>query len=58
MLIIEDGTGVANANSYVDLAQVTAYARLIGNTAWDDSASRQTAAVLAATRFIDARCVN
>ena len=37
MLIIEDGTGVANANSYVDLAQVTAYARLIGNTAWDDT---------------------
>ena len=33
-LIVEDGTGLANAESYVSVADATTYHANIGNTAW------------------------
>lgn len=33
-LIVEDGTGLANAESYVSVADATAYHARMGNTAW------------------------
>lgn len=33
-LIVEDGTGLANAESYISVADATTYHAAIGNTAW------------------------
>jgi hypothetical protein len=33
-LIVEDGTGLANAESYVSVAAATTYHANVGNTAW------------------------
>ena len=33
-LIVEDGTGLANAESYVSVADATTYHTNYGNTAW------------------------
>lgn len=66
VLTVEDGTGLANANSYVDVATATAYfearvptsasaawtAALIAGSPVDDSV--QKAALISATRFGDA----
>lgn len=35
MLILEDGTKVANANTLITMAMVSSHATLVGNTAWD-----------------------
>jgi hypothetical protein len=52
-LTIEDGTGVANANSYCDAAFVTNYAESVENKVWANNKSRQVVALINATRYID-----
>jgi hypothetical protein len=53
-LIVEDGTVIEGANSYVAIADVTAYASAIGNTAWAAAAeAAQEAAILRAMRYIE-----
>ena len=52
-LILEDGTGVTNANSYVTLQEVSTYAETILGSTWDQNCSLQLLAVVNASRFID-----
>jgi len=56
-LIVEDGTGVANANSYVSLDYANAYHdAVLYKTAWTENASpeEKTRALIGAARMIDA----
>jgi hypothetical protein len=53
-LVVEDGTGIATANSYVTLAEVATYHTDRNNTSWGSaSTASQTAAVIDATRYLD-----
>lgn len=52
-LIVEDGTGVANANSYCDATFVTNYAESIESSVWSNNKSRQVVALINATRYVD-----
>lgn len=52
-LIVEDGTGVADANTYLTAEYVSEYAETIGSAVWDDNESKQAVALIQATRFID-----
>jgi hypothetical protein len=58
-LIVEDGTGVTGANSYVSLEDVNEYHAARGNTAWADAASSpdeaREGAIVRATQYIDAK---
>lgn len=53
-LVVEDGTGKADADSYVSLAAAESYHVKYGNLAWADaeSADRETA-LRKATRYLD-----
>lgn len=54
VLIVEDGTGNnPDANGYVDADYVADYADSIGSTSWCDNTSKQSLAIVQATRFID-----
>ena len=46
-LIIEDGSGLTNAESYVDESYVNAYFLKRGNTEWDSIANKESRIVLA-----------
>ena len=53
-LVVEDGTGLPTANSYVSLAEVAAYHADRNHPAWGSaSTASQTAAAIAATRYLD-----
>lgn len=52
-LIVEDGSGVENANSYCTAAFVTAYAETIESSVWSNNKSRQAVALINATRYVD-----
>jgi hypothetical protein len=53
-LVVEDGTGLANANCYYAQADVTTYHADAGNAAWAaGSSANQIAAIIRATRAID-----
>lgn len=56
-IVVEDGTGLANANSYVSVADADAYHSARGNSAWTESSTSpdqgKTAALIRATTFID-----
>lgn len=57
-LIVEDGTGLRAAVSYVALADATTYHQTSGNAAWLAAEVQDTdreGALVRATRFIDAR---
>lgn len=60
-LIVEDGTGVNNADAYISLAECDAYHVNLGNSDWEidaeDSANvaKRENAIKKATAFIDAR---
>lgn len=56
-LIVEDGTGLANSNTYVDEAYVLAYLQLRGrDTPWTAGGGpAQQAACVAATDYIETR---
>lgn len=53
MFIIEDGTGIANANGYVSVAFVDTYALDRGFTAWTGADAVKEAAIVRATDHID-----
>lgn len=54
-LTVEDGTGLADANAYVDVAFVDAYAQDYGKTAWSNtlSAPQKEVHIRKATQFVD-----
>ena len=47
MLVIEDGTGLTNSESYVDESYVDAYFLKRGNTEWDSITNKESRIVLA-----------
>ena len=46
-LVLEDGTGLSNSESYVDVAYVDAYFLKRGNTEWDSITNKESRIVLA-----------
>lgn len=56
-LVVEDGTGLETANSYVSVADADAYHTLRQNTTWTDLAiaADKEAALVKATDFLDER---
>ena len=55
-MIVEDGTGLIDANSYVDIAYVDEYHRLRDNTLWADSDDNDKASsIIRASQYIDER---
>lgn len=55
MLIVEDGTGLSNAESYVSVADADAYHSAMGNSSWatGDTAAKE-AALRRGTQYLDA----
>ena len=54
-LIVEDGTGLANADAYASVATVTAYHTAFGNDGWADfDSTQQEVLIRRATRDLDA----
>ena len=55
-LIVEDGTGLPNADSYVSLVESSAYHTAMGNSAWGAaSPSDQESALRRSTQYLDTR---
>jgi hypothetical protein len=54
-LTVEDGTGLADADSYVSVAQADAYHSAMGNSGWSGETVALEAALRRATQYIDAR---
>jgi hypothetical protein len=54
MMIVEDGTGRADAESYVSVADATDYFTRFGNPAWSGEVPDLEAALRRATQYIDA----
>lgn len=57
-MVIEDGTGVADAESYVSISEATAYAEKMGHSAWLTASvtdAQREAALRQATAYIDSR---
>jgi hypothetical protein len=52
-LVVEDGTGLANANSYVSVADADAYFSLRPNSAWCVSVTKKEQALRRATDYVD-----
>lgn len=52
-LIVEDGTGKADANSYASLDDANGYHSLRGHTAWTGADEVKEAALVRATSYID-----
>lgn len=52
-LIVEDGTGLNNANSYISVADCGLYHDKMGNTLWTGSDSAKEVALRRATQYID-----
>jgi hypothetical protein len=52
-LVVEDGTGVENATSYVSLTNADAYHTKYDNTSWSGSDSDKDVALTIASRAID-----
>lgn len=53
-LVVEDGTGLSNADSYVSVATVDAYHLAMGNTTWTGADSVKEPAIRRATQYLDA----
>lgn len=57
-LVVEDGTGLLNSNTYVTRAAATEYHRLRDNVLWETASENdQCAALIRATQYIDTRWV-
>lgn len=54
-LIVEDGTGMADANSYESVENADAYFSARGITAWSGNGPVKEAALIAATEYVDIR---
>ena len=52
-LIVEDGTGLSNAESYLSVADADTYHASLGTTAWTGANSVKEAALRKATRHLD-----
>ena len=52
-IIVEDGTIVDDANSYLSVADATTYHALFGNTTWTNLADLQEVALIRATQAAD-----
>lgn len=52
---LEDGTGIADANAYVDVAYADAYFTDRANAAWTGSNVAKQAAIINATDYIESR---
>jgi hypothetical protein len=52
-LVVEDGTGLANAESYLSVADATDYFVRYGNPAWNGEIPDLEAALRRATQYID-----
>lgn len=55
VLVVENGTGLSNANAYVSVAFVDAYATLHNSATWQGNAAQKEAAIIQATQYIDAK---
>lgn len=53
-LTVEDGSGLANANGYVSVADADAYHAARGTAAWAGTSDVKGAAIVRATAYIDA----
>lgn len=54
-IVVEDGSGVVGANSYISTAFVDAYAALRGNSTWATyTAAQKAAACIVASQYLDA----
>lgn len=54
-LIVEDGTGLTTADSYVSIAVADAYHTAMGNTGWTGTGAAKEIALRRATQYIDTR---
>lgn len=55
-LVVEDGTGLPNAEAYVSVADADAYHTAMGNTSWANAnMAAKEAALRRATQYLDAR---
>lgn len=52
-LIVEDGTGKADAQSYVTVAEATTYHSMMDNTDWASNPTLQESCLVKATQMID-----
>jgi hypothetical protein len=52
-LIVEDGTGLSNSNSYLSVADADTYHTTLLNSAWTGSNSVKEAALRKATNYLD-----
>lgn len=50
-IIVEDGTGLPNADSYISEADADAYFALLANSAWEDVENKE-GLLIAATRYM------
>lgn len=53
-IIVEDGTGLANADAYVSVADVDAYHSARAQTAWTGATAAKEALIVRATQLVDA----
>lgn len=51
-LVVEDGTGLANADSYISVADADDYHDLLGNTSWTGADATKEHALRKATQYI------
>ena len=54
-IVVEDGTGLANAVTYVSVADADAYHSAFGNDAWTGTDAAKEIALRRAAQYIDAR---
>lgn len=54
-LVVEDGTGLANAESYVSVADADAYHTAMGNSAWTGSDAAKEVALRKAAQYLNTR---
>lgn len=55
VIVVEDGNGLPNANSYIDAQFASEYAESIGSDIWCNNTSKQNLALVQSARFLDLR---
>ena len=53
-IVVEDGTGLSNANAYVSVAAADTYFSDLNNASWTGSTAVKEAAIRKATKYLDA----
>lgn len=54
-LVVEDGTGLVNADSYLSVTDADTYHENLDNTAWTGSSIQKEAALRKATQYLDGK---